>query len=210
MATPDKPCQPIRPGWQPREEATLLCDQVQAIDAWNAARRSAEATAVAAARNSREQRLSSARRLDALRRQQRALLDRTEQHMRDSAHPLQVHMAPRAVLAHRSAWFRSELTRELRAGGVCVVAALENGADAIGSTIAEQPDLLLVEDRLLMVSGADVIRSVSPFARGTIAAAQAGAEWELGALLDAGACAVFSRRLPPAEVAQDLCLLVAT
>ena len=57
---------------------------------------------------------------------------------------------------HRQAWFRGKVASGLQAGGVAVEADLENGADALGAVVAEQPDFLLVEDKLPMVSGLDL------------------------------------------------------
>ena len=188
----------------------MLREQLDAIDAWHAKRRAAEMRGVAAdaVDVSREMRLDAARRLDVVRRQQNALIERTEQQLRESAHVLRSQVQPRAVIVHRNEWFKSKVAEGLRDGGVAIVADLENGADAIGVSVAEQPDLLLIEDKLPMMSGEDVLREVLRFSPRTLTAVQAASEWELGPLLDAGAHAAFSRRVPPADVARDLCLLL--
>jgi CheY-like chemotaxis protein len=62
---------------------------------------------------------------------------------------------------------------------------VDNGADAVGVVAAEQPDLLLVEDRLPMVSGEQVIAGVRTFSPNTLIAAQVAYSDRVGALLDA-------------------------
>ena len=210
LAPQDVRHQAVQHTWEPRAETALLRDQLGGIEAWHAGRRAAEVAAAAAdtAAVTREMRMDAARRLDVLRRQQQALIARTEQQMKASAHVLRSQVMPRAVLVHRNEWFKSKVAAGLLAGGTTVVADLENGADGIGVVVAEQPDLLLIEDTLPMMSGVDVIREVARFSPRTITAVQAASHWELGALLDAGAHAAFSRRVPPADVARDLCLLL--
>lgn len=210
MTIQDVRHQPLQDSWQPRPETAVLRAQLRAIDAWNARRRTAEMSAAAAqtAEMSREMRLDAARRLDVVRRQQQALIERTAQQMRDSAHVLRSQVQPRAVIVHRNEWFKSKVADGLRTGGVSVVADLDNGADAIGVAVAEQPDLLLTEDKLPMMSGEDVLREVLRFSPATLTAVQASNDWELGPLLDAGARAAFTRRVPPADVARDLCALL--
>ncbi|MCA1720888.1 MAG: hypothetical protein LC779_07265 [Actinobacteria bacterium] len=197
--------------WRPRAEVDILVDQLRAIDAWNGAqrsRRSGEDAAAAVART-REMRLDLSRRMDVVRRQHAALLERTAKQLDDSAHALRSGLAPRAVVVHRNDWFRDKIAVGLDARGITVVAQLENGADAVGVTVAEQPDLLLVEDKLPMLSGLDVIGQVLPFAPRTVVTAQAAAEDGIAALLDAGARTAWTRRVPPADVVHDLCQLVS-
>lgn len=197
-------------GWRSRPETDLVRDQLDAIEAWNVARRAiemAEESAAARAR-SREMRLDLARRMDVVRRQHQAMIQRTEEQLRESAHLLRTGAPARAIVVHRNDWFKDKLIDGLRRGGVDVVARLENGADAVGVAVAEQPDLLLVEDKLPMLSGVDVIRQVLRYAPRTIAGAQVCVDDGIAELLDAGARTAFTRRVPPADVARDLCALV--
>ena len=197
---------PPAPGWRARTRLDLLHDQLAAIDAWNAARRAAERAAEAelAGTPSRELRLDVSRRLDVVRRQHEALVGRTEQHLRDGAKVSAAPAAARAVVVHRNDWFRGKVAAGLVAAGVEVAAILDNGADAVGIAVAEQPDLLLVEDRLPMLHGDDVLRQVLAYSPRTIAAAQVAFEESAPALLAAGAGVAFPRRVPPGEVVQDL------
>ena len=193
--------------WRPRGEIEVLRDQISAIDRWNSARRVAEAAAQSAAR-SREARLDLSRRMDISRREHAALVSRTDDHLRASARTLATTAPRRAVLVHRHEWFRERVARSLHERGIHVVAQLDNGADAVGVVIAEQPDLLLVEDSLAMLSGEEVLRSVSTYAPATVSAAQVAHDDRMGALLDAGAHAVWVRRVPPQDVAVQLAQLV--
>ena len=197
--------------WTPRTGPELLRDQLAGIASWNACHQPLLLAGDddAAAAGSREMRLDRARRLDVVRRQHEAIMGRTEQQLAQSPRLASDHVPARAVLAHRNAWVLDKVAAGLAAAGVDVVAQLENGADAVGVSVAEQPDLLLVEDKLPMINGDEVVRQVLQFAPRTLAAAQVSYEDAIATLLDAGARTAYTRRVPPAEVARDLCLLVA-
>ena len=184
----------------------LLLDQLQGIEAWTRAH-SLRAVDVAAA-GSREAALDLARRRDVLARQRQALLDWTEGRLRDGDDVLRSSVT-RVVLAHRHAWFKGKLAAGLQAGGVEVVADLENGADAVGVVVAEQPDFLVVEDKLPMISGLELARAAARYAPSTLVVVQTANDWEIGPFLDAGAATVYTRRTPPADIAADLLAAVA-
>ena len=196
-----------RPTWRPRGEVDVIRDQLGAIERWNRARQVSEKAAQVTAR-SREGRLDVSRRMEVLRRQHEALVARTQEHLRDSARTLASTAPCRAVLVHRKQWFRDKVAEALRGSGVEVMTGLENGAEAVGFVIAEQPDLLLVEDSLSMMSGEDVLRSVLPYAPHTLCVAQVAHEDRVGALVEAGARAVWTRRAAPDDVATALRQLV--
>ena len=90
-----------------------------------------------------------------------------------------------------------------------MVARLDNGADAVGLSVAEQPDLLLVEDALAMVPGEQVVRDVRRFCPHTVVAAQASHSGRIGPLLEAGATTVFSRQVSGPDVARAMLRLLA-
>ena len=203
LGVPDE----VRVGWLPRTTAELLAQQVEALSAWNDVRRRREEAASVAA-TSREARAELARQMDVVRRTHAAVMERTEQQLREGARLLQGTAPRRAVIAHRNAWFRGKLAAGLAEAGVMVVGELDNGADALGYTVAEQPDLLFVEDSLPMVPGEAVIRDVRELSPATVAAAQVGYEERIPAVLDAGAVAVFRRQVPPADVVKELGLLL--
>ena len=188
-------------------ELVLLRRQLAGLDRWNAARRM-QADAADVRQRSREQRLDLARRRDVLREQHRAIVARTEQHMRSSASVLHRTQRPRVVLVHRNAWFVDKITASLVESGLEVVARLSNGAEAVGAVVAEQPDLLLVEDTLPMLPGERVVREVLAYAPETVVAAQVATDAGVAAMLEAGARAAYARRVPPADVAAGIAGLV--
>jgi len=194
-------------GWSPRDEVGVVVDQLRAIDRWNRFRRMAEEASEVAART-REARLDHSRRMEVLRRQHDAVLARTAQQLGDSARVLPATAACRAVLVRRDQWFRGKVAAMLAARGVEIVTQLDNGADAVGCVLAEQPDLLLVEDRLPMLSGEQVLAEVRAYAPSTRCAAQVEHEGRSPSLLSAGAAVVWSRRVSPLDVALGMGQLV--
>ncbi|MCA1711365.1 MAG: hypothetical protein LC789_06900 [Actinobacteria bacterium] len=189
-----------------RTDTERLIDQLSGIAGWNQTRREVELWATES--NSREMRMDRSRRLDVIRRQHRALVEATDRQLRDSGDLLRSSAAPRAVVVHRNDWFKGKVGNDLRASGICIVGELSNGADAIGRVVAEQPDLLLVEDKLPLVGGAEVVRDVRRYAPGTLIVVQVENDDDIGQFLEAGARAAFSRRVPPADVAARICELL--
>lgn len=185
-----------------RSDLTLALEQVRAIDCWVQAHASRPDVVVST--SSREERLDLARRLDVIARQRRAIVDWTERQLRASGDLMRSVATSRAVIAHRHAWLASRVTSALQERGITVVAELDNGADALGIVVAEQPDLLLVEDKLPMVTGLDLCRAVTTWSPRTLTAVQVAEDWQVGQFLDAGATTVFTRRIPPTDIAAEL------
>jgi CheY-like chemotaxis protein len=177
--------------------------QIGAIDAWHRARRVAEAAAQSAL-TTRESRLDLNRRLEARRREQEALLARAADQLRSSGGVLAGRLRPRAVVAHRNAWLRDTVASRLVAEGVDVVGLFDDGADCAGTMVVEQPDLLLVEDRLPTLTGVEVVLRARQFAPRTVVGAQALDSGSVAALFDAGAQAVFTRRVPPGDMVEQM------
>src|SRR5689334_9612201 len=195
--------------WRPRLQAEVLADQLRGIAAWNAARRTIERSDQEAAAGSREMRLDLDRRMEVVRRQHEALVRRTEEQLAASARVLRATAPPRALVVHRNEWFKDKLIDCLMDAGVDVVGRLENGADAVGVAVAEQPDLLVVEDKLPMISGEEVVRQVRRFCPSTMSVVQVSYDDAVASALEAGAHSAFTRRVPPADVARELCRLVS-
>ena len=198
---------PAAPDWQPRSELELAAEQVRAVERFNRARHLREEAAAAAAR-SREMRMDAARSLDVLRHQHEAVISRAHEQLQASGQLLRSVADRRAVLAHRDDWLRRKVASTLEAHGVRVVAGTDNGADAVGMIVAEQPDLVLVEDTLSMLAGLEVIRDVRRFSPGTVVTAKAAYGDRVGPLLDAGATTVFTRQVTPEDVALSMLELV--
>lgn len=187
----------------PRSPLDVVAQQLTAIERFHGYRHLAEEAAAAAAR-SRELRMDAARRLEVVRREHEALVARADEQLRRTGDLLHGSAAPRVVLAHRNAWFAGRVAELLRDAGAQVVASVDNGADAIGVAVAEQPDLLLVEDTLAMVPGEQVVREVRQLCAGTCVVAQVAYSDGVGSMLDAGAMTVFTRRVPPGDVAEGM------
>lgn len=205
--TDDRPTVEHDAGWRPRSELDLAAQQLRALEQFNRSRHMSEQAAAAAAR-SRELRMDSARSLEVLRRQHDAVIARSHEQLRASGQLLRSTAQRRAVLAHRSEWVVGKLAGALQERGVRVVGTTDNGADAVGLVVAEQPDVVLVEDTLAMLGGVEVIREVRRFAPDTVVVATASYSDRIALLLEAGATTVLTRRIPPQDVARSMLELV--
>jgi CheY-like chemotaxis protein len=172
-----------------------------AVTAWQ---RQAELLTEAAQQpsTSREERMDAQRRLEALERTQQALLERT------SGPPAPRTGGPRAVLVHRNEWLREQLALHLSEHGVQVLAEAGDGAEGLGIVIAEQPDVVVVEDRLPSMPASELVAAIREFASGALVAVQVEHQEDVTKLVDSGARAVFSRRIPPAVMAEQLAELL--
>jgi hypothetical protein len=192
--------------WSQRSPGNLVAQQLRAVDAFCRARAVAEAAAEAGSRT-RELRMDAARRLEVLRRQHAALVSRSHEQLRLSGDVLGLRRGPRVVVAHRNEWFVGKVTSVLDAHGIEVIAHTDNGADAVGLVVAEACDLVLVEDTLAMLPGEQVVQEVLSYSPDTLVAAQVAHSDRVGAFLAAGASSVFTRQVPPADVALRLAAL---
>jgi CheY-like chemotaxis protein len=197
----------VAPDWRPRSELALAEQQLRAVELFHRTRQVREQAAGDAAR-SRELRMDAARSIEVLRRQHDALVSRADEHLRASGRLLRSTAERRVVLAHRNDWLVRTVTQALEDRGVRIVAHTDNGADAVGLVVAEQPDLVLVEDTLAMVAGLEVVREIRRFAPDTVVAAQVAHGSRAEQLLDAGATAVFTRQMTPRSIAQAVLELV--
>lgn len=193
----------MAPSGSSRSDLDLARQQLEAIDRWHDARRAAQRAAQQSSA-SREARMDLARRMDVIRVEHRAIVERTDAHLRSSVELLQRTSPRRAIVVHRSTWFTDKVCADLLARHILVVATLTNGAEAVGAVVAEQPDLLLVEDNLPMLSGEEVVREVRLFAPGTRIGAQVAYDERVATMLEAGADSAYTRRVPPADVARGL------
>jgi DNA-binding NarL/FixJ family response regulator len=153
-------------------------------------------------------RMDATRRLEVLRREHEALVSRAHEQLRLTGDLLCATAARRVVLAHRNAWFIGKVARVLEDDGLQVVARVDNGADAVGVVLCEQPDLLLVEETLAMVPGEQVVREVRELSPQTIVAAQVQYADRTAALREAGASLVFTRAVGPLDVALGIASLL--
>ncbi len=193
-------------GWRGRSGVDLLREQLDALTRWHEHRRSTEEVVELRGMN-RELRLDLERRQRARGRQQDALLATAAAQL-EAGHRLLSALPPRAVLVHRREWLRTRVAKALAAAGVHVVAQLEDGADAVGVAVAEQPDLLFVEDALPTMNGTEVLRAVRPFCGRTLLAVAVDNDAQVSVVRRAGAQATFTRRSSPDEIARELLALV--
>ena len=189
-----------------REPQTLLREQQLGVRAWQAdlALRLERDPSTA---GDREAQMDARRTIAGLQRARsasKALLARRARGLEPDVH------GPRAVVVHRNEWLRARLADELEARGVHVVGAGADGAAALAMAVVEQPDLLLVEDRLPWVSPLDVVADVSHFAPHTVVAVLAEDTAETAELVAVGAAAVFSRAVHPEDVSESCMDLLVT
>lgn len=181
----------------------LAVRQLQAIQTWHRARHLAEQVAATRAQ-SRETRMDLGRRLEVLREQHAAIVERTHESLLSSVRLLHCTAPRRAVVGHRNVWFADKLCGDLTRRGVQVIGRFESGAAVVGASVAEQPDLVVVEDRLAMLSGEDVVREVRRYVPDAVIAAQVAYDDRVALMLAAGATVAYPRRVPPLEVSADL------
>jgi CheY-like chemotaxis protein len=186
---------------RPRSSGELFQRQLEGIDAWHRWRGQPTHRA---ATITREHRLDNAREDEAIRQTQAAIVERTGLHLLGSGDLLRWPLPIRAVLVLRHEWFRDKVCQALVDNGVDVVARSADGAEALGIIIVEQPDLLLAEDTLPMLEGARLLAQVRRFAPATCSVAQVAYDDAIGPMLEAGARAACTRRMPPADVALTL------
>ena len=177
-----------------------LVRQIQNVDAWMAARRERE-QALSAPGLTRDQRLDGTREIEVLRRTHDAIQKRCERGLADQV-ALMRPPGLTAVIAHRHPWFVDRVVLFLGGYGVTVLECTDNGADALGAVIAEQPDVLLAGDRLAMMSGHALLTQARLYAANTLLAGQAADQDQ--AIHEAVADAVFLRRHPPEDIADTL------
>ena len=173
---------------QPRRwnDVDLALTQLAAIDLWLSAAR------------------SGASYPEGLDRQRRALAARTSEQLALAGAPLQPCLPRRLVLGHRSDWFAEKLERALCGTDVLLVSRVADADEAVGCVVAEQPDLLLVEDELPGLSTVALLQDVLRYSRHCAVGVQVQDGDRAGRLLDAGAAYVWHRQVLPAEVAQQL------
>lgn len=189
-----------REPWRPRSAADLLLAQLAALDLWH---RRVAAASTGVSGQSREARLDDARRRDIADREREALLAWAESSTRE-AYRFGAAARPRAVVAHRNDWLRGKICTALHEQEVEIVASTGDGAEACAAVVFEQPDILFVEDLLPTLTGVDVIRRARLLAPEALIGGHTLGQSGVRALMEAGARAAFSRRIPPAEVAAEL------
>ena len=190
----------------PAPPAAALIRQIEAIDAWNTARHARESLLHAGCR-SRLDKEAARREGQALQRTHEAIAACAADALRANTWPMRPPAAT-AVVAHRHEWFAHRVTLLLEGQGVAVVMCTDNGAEALGAVVAEQPDILLAGDRLAMMPGDRLLADARLFAPFTHRALQTSNPQQAGAWREE-ADSVFLRHHTPGHVADALGALCA-
>jgi CheY-like chemotaxis protein len=185
-----------------RSGSELLHDQLQGLTAWQRAL-AQRMLAAGVLQDTREQRLDARRRIDALKRAHSALLEQADRLVEDT-HALLDGGPARGIVVHRDPWMRRRLSESFNQVGLRVVAEADDGAEGLGLAILEQPEVLLLESRLPSMTGLEVVSSARELAPKTLIAVQVDHDGDMTALLDAGADAVYNRRLPAAVLCEQV------
>ncbi len=172
------------------------------VEAWRIAR-AQEMQGVDPSLLTREQRMDLDRRAQVLDRVEEVVAQRLMQEP-------SVSTGPRVVLAHRQEWFGNKLRTALVERGVEVLDVVTDGAEAVGTAIALQPELVMVEAVLTRMSGIEVLRDIRRFVPGTRCVAQVAYEDGVRAMTEAGADAAWARKVSPAQVADGIVSLLSS
>ena len=210
LARPGTPDHPVPEQSRRRpvlSSADRIVRQAGAIDAWLAARREREQALHSRSMN-RDERMELGREVEALRRTHEAIKERCSLGLNADLDAL-ASPGITAVLAHRHTWFVDKLALFLGGRGVTVLVSTDNGAEALGAVVAEQPDIVLVGGCLAMMHGRALLVECRLYAPGALLAAQA-ADPQEGETLRAAADSLFLRHHPPAVVADALVALRPT
>jgi CheY-like chemotaxis protein len=181
----------------------LVVAQLRGITAWLDEAPSAQP------RLSREARLDQDRALQARDRERAALLTHLDRQELALVTGQPLPRRPMIVVAHRQRWWRDKARDALDSAGLCVDFVLQDGADVVAVLVAEQPEVVLAEDRLPTVTGSDLVRRARVLSPDSFIALQVADELALQQALDAGARAAYTRRVPPADIAHDIQLRLA-
>lgn len=194
---------PVAPDVRPRSLSDLVAMQLSGIAAFHRLTQPGQHLLT-----SREQRMDATRAGDVAACVHAALVERTGLGLTGAGQPLCWPSPPRAVLAVRHEWFRDMMSAALVKRGIEVVAQPDNGAEALGIVIAEQPDLLLTQDKMAMLSGLELVQLVRQCAPATLSVGQVSYADEIGPMIDAGAVTACTRRMTPNDVADSMVALL--
>ena len=122
----------------------------------------------------------------------------------DDGHRVRAVAARTVLIVHRHQWFTGPLSQSLADDDTAVPYVIADGAEGIGIMVAEQPDVVVIEDRLSSVTAVDFVTRARVLAPRTAVAVQIATAETSTEVLTAGARAVFTRRLAPADAAQHV------
>ena len=182
-----------------RSAAEIETARAEAVEAWHR-RRDVLEDMPEYPGSAREGRNEVARREAARDRERQALLARLAPDR----------SSPRAsvVIAHRMPWTRAALRRGLESRGLVHVEEFEDGASALGAVIAEQPDVVFLQQQLPWLDGLEAVRQMRVYAPDSVLVVQLDQPHAERDAREAGAALVLPRAERPADVVDKLCQLV--
>ena len=164
------------------------------------------AWAAAAGQGSREMRQQDTRRLEVLRRKHQAVIERAHEQLRSSGVRPAAARRRRVVLADRRP--SDGVVAALEGHGIRVVAQVDDGADAVGIAVVEQPDVVVVREPLGMVASEEVVRDVRRYSPRTGIVALAVTRERARACAAAGATVVLPGQVPIPDLVSHLLRMV--
>lgn len=181
-----------------RTGTELVLRQLHGIDAWT------RDSPAQPAGPSREALMDWRRVMERRERERAAMTAHIERQDAAGPRPM-VTAGPSTVLVvHRQPWFCEKVSAALQHEHFARPIVMHDGADRIGVLVAEQPDIMIVEDRLPSVSGIDIVVRAHVLAPRTAVVVQIATDQNAAAALDAGARAVFTRQVPLHQLAADV------
>ena len=105
-----------------------------------------------------------------------------------------------AALIHRREWIRERLSDGLTRAGVEIIGSVDDGSAGLALALVEQPDLIVLEDRLPWMRAVDLVRTVHEFAPDTLVVVQAETVESGEECVEAGASLALGRTTSPDEV----------
>jgi CheY-like chemotaxis protein len=169
--------------------AERLVRQLEGLERWHAVRAARLADLdLRLSASSRDERLVAGRQRDALERAHAVVEEQAGEQLRTGLQPSAG--ASTLLVAHPQPWTAERLSARLGDLGMCVIAQDGNGADALGRLVAEQPDVLVVNDVLSMLSGVQLIEEARLLAPATRVVALVSGSAGFALAQEAGAHAV--------------------
>jgi hypothetical protein len=142
----------------------LLTAQVRVIDAWARSTRPARDAAEVVGHPARK-RVDLGPRMESRRREQAALIARVDQRLRASGQPLFGPGPVRACSLTATKGCQARWRRGSRRTACVIVGVSGDDADAAGAIIAEQAELVILQDRLPSLAGSELVQRVREFPR---------------------------------------------
>lgn len=120
--------------------------------------------------------------------------------------------APRpltVVIAHRHDWLRARLAELLTDTGMQVAVACDNAIDTVAAVITDQPDLLVLSDRIKGAYCPELVERLQRLCPSAVLAVQVEADADAEHFVGSGVSAIYARRTTPLALLDALGRLLA-